>query len=212
MRDLVGTRCGKLFVIAKAARSSEQTYYAVRWLVRCDCGVEKEMFATALNGGRVVSCGCIRREKARENIKKARGKGRGNLRHGFTGTPEWNVWCEVRRRCTNRNSSSFPNYGGRGIVVCERWKSFENFFSDMGKRPSPEHQIERSDNDGNYEPSNCRWATRTEQARNRRSTRLIVAFGEALPLAAWSERTGIGRSTIAMRILRGMNPEQALTK
>jgi len=117
----------------------------------------------------------------------------------------------MRSRCNNPKNKGYCNYGGRGIIVCARWVSFETFFTDMGERPSPKHSIDRIDNDGNYEPSNCRWATKTQQARNRRSNTLITWQGQRLSRAEWAEKTGIGESTIKMRLRSGWPIELALT-
>jgi len=117
------------------------------------------------------------------------------------------------KRCTNPNTKGYSNYGGRGIKVCERWlHSFENFLADMGPKPSPAHSIDRyPDNNGNYEPKNCRWATRTEQSFNKRTNRLIQHNGETLPLSVWAGRTGMKRETIADRLAHGWTISDALT-
>lgn len=115
------------------------------------------------------------------------------------------------RRCLTPGVANFHLYGGRGITVCDRWKSFENFLEDMGERP-PNTQIEREDNDGNYSPENCRWATSREQARNRRSNTLISCDGETRSQVEWSEITGIKETTIAERLVRGWSVKDALTE
>ncbi len=125
---------------------------------------------------------------------------------------EYKVWDGMRQRCNNPNSPDYPRYGGRGITICERWSaSFSNFVADMGPRLSRAFQIERRDNDLGYSPENCRWATRKEQQRNRRNTRFIEFNGERLSVPEWSERTGIERHTLYLRIRRGWTPQQTLT-
>lgn len=119
-------------------------------------------------------------------------------------TPEFSVWTDIQSRCHNPNATSFPDYGGRGIVVCERWRqSFESFLSDMGARPSGRHSIERSNVNGNYEPGNCRWATAKEQGRNKRNNRLITIDGRTQTMSAWAEECGLNDSTILLRIKAG---------
>jgi hypothetical protein len=114
----------------------------------------------------------------------------------------------MKERCTN---TAFKNYGGRGISVCQRWAdSFEVFISDMGPRPSPKHSIDRIDNDGNYEPGNCRWATNLEQARNRRTNRVITLDGESLCLVDWAKRTGVDHRTISERLRKGWDERRAV--
>lgn len=170
------------------------------------------MFATSLRQRNTRSCGCLRDEAARENVKKAWGKGTGNTSHGLSKTPEWAVWCDMRKRCTKWKHPYFARYGGRGITVCERWGTFENFFTDLGPRPSTKHTLDRIDNDGNYEPGNVRWSTRREQARNRSSSRMVTAFGKTQPLAVWAKERTLKSSTIRMRLTRGLSAEEALAQ
>lgn len=128
-----------------------------------------------------------------------------------TRTPEYVAWINMLGRCTSPNYTGFALYGGRGIRVCERWlTSYSAFLADMGRRPTPAHSLDRVDADGNYEPGNCRWATESQQQRNRRNNRMITAFGQTKCLAEWSESTGIKRETIAVRIKSGHAPERAL--
>lgn len=117
----------------------------------------------------------------------------------------------MKKRCRNKNDSAYKNYGGRGIGVCARWSIFENFLEDMGKRPSKKHSIDRFNNDGNYEPGNCRWATLTEQARNRRSSHFVMFGDSRMTIAELSSRTGIHFQTLLYRIKdMGMTPLDAV--
>jgi hypothetical protein len=135
-----------------------------------------------------------------------------NYRHGRSRTPIHRVWSTMVERCTSPKSKKWPLYGGRGIRVCERWLTFENFLADMGERPSAGHTLDRIDTDGHYEPGNVRWATQTEQQRNRRNNRLITFRGETLCLAAWAERVGLSIGTLGFRVRSGWPVERAITE
>lgn len=154
--DLTGRRFSRLTAIRVAGRDSTGRF---EYLCRCDCGQEKTVRGSNLTSGHVKSCGCLLREADQ------------GITHGLSHAPEYIVWLSMKRRCSNPKNESFKYYGGRGIKVCDRWlHSFENFLDDMGSRPSPEHSIDRINVDGDYEPSNCRWATLSEQARNKRTS------------------------------------------
>jgi hypothetical protein len=160
--DLSGQRFGRLAVLGRAQRAKPEAY----WHCRCDCGVEVVVNGCRLRNGNTRSCGCLRRETAAIN-------GDHNVSHGYARMgirrhPLYSVWSGMRTRCRNPNNKNWKDYGGRGITVCERWDKFENFLADMGERPGPSYSIDRIDVEGNYEPGNCRWATPTEQVRNRR--------------------------------------------
>ena len=114
--------------------------------------------------------------------------------------PFYNAWSAMKSRCEYTENPAYNRYGGRGIKVCDRWQSFENFVNDIGDRPSSEFTIDRIDNDGDYSPENCRWADKTQQARNRRSNKIYLFQGESLTLPEWSERTGISASLLFARI------------
>jgi hypothetical protein len=131
--------------------------------------------------------------------------------HGMFGTPEYSCWAAMKQRCFNPKSSVWHRYGGRGIKVCERWIVFENFLSDMGPKPSLDHSIDRIDNDGDYEPRNCKWSTQKEQCDNRANSILVEFNGETKTMRQWSDKTGLGYRLIAKRIKSGWSPERALT-
>lgn len=132
---------------------------------------------------------------------------------GPRSVPEYGTWTDIKTRCLNPNASNYANYGGRGITICKRWLVFENFLADMGERPSSKHSIERIDNNGNYVPVNCRWATQTQQARNKRNNVILTHEGRTATIAEWSEITGVSRFTLYQRIrLLKMTPAEALTR
>ena len=133
----------------------------------------------------------------------------GHARDGAT-SPTYKTWEGIIQRCTNTNQPNYPDYGGRGVGVCERWRDFANFLADMGARPAGK-EIERIDNDAGYHPDNCRWASRADQNRNRRNNRMVEYGGETLCLADWSARTGIRFGALRYRLESGWTAERAFT-
>lgn len=192
VKDETGNVYGKLTVLRFAGMYNNHA----RWLCRCECGREVDVRGTMLRCGNHRSCGC--------GHYKANG-----LYH----TPEHRAWAGMKQRCTNQNLPRYSGWGGRGITVCQRWKdSFLTFYEDMGPRPPDKDSVERIDNDGNYEPGNCKWATWLEQSRNTRRTRLITYNGETHCISEWACMLGIKPHTLAARLNRyGWSIEEAMT-
>ncbi len=165
--DVTGLRLGRLVAVKFARRAADR--HSV-WLWQCDCGRTVEVAANAVKNGNTRSCGCLKDEGANHRT------------HGATGTTELAIWESMHQRCRNPNTVNYKHYGGRGIVVCERWQRFESFLSDMGRRPSMDVTLDRVDVNGNYEPSNCRWATAKEQHRNKRNTFWVKVNGARVSL------------------------------
>jgi hypothetical protein len=165
------------------------------WLCRCECGKEVTVAGYHLRSGHTTSCGCTR-----------------NVTHGETGSPEYRTWAEIKQRCYNPKTRYFHLYGGRGIGMCVRWfDSFEEFLSDMGRKPSPKHSVDRINNDGDYEPANCRWATKMEQSHNSRKVRNLTYKGETMCQSAWARRLGISINALRNRLKRGWPPDKVFT-
>lgn len=198
--NIVGQIFGRLTVIERiGSRTSAAGLKAIFYKATCECGGKWEGMACTLrkkNGTK--SCGC-----AKENG--------GTIIHGLVGTREYRIYYKMIERCTNPKSDKYLHYGGRGILICERWLSdIKNFISDMGFAPSPKHSIDRIEVNGNYEPSNCRWATQKEQMNNTRSNKIIEFNGEKLTLSHWCDRFNTSAHLVRGRVRKGWEFERAL--
>lgn len=182
----VGERYERLQVIDRAPNKSPSDTNA-RWRCLCDCGRTVIAYGQDLAREKHKSCGCLNASRI--------------TKHGMAHNPVYRVWIEMRRRCQVPSHPSFHNYGGRGICVDPRWEDFSNFYADMGQRPNG-GSIERIDNSGPYSKENCKWASNKEQHNNKRTNRLLTAFGRTQTVAQWSAEFGIPWTTIRSRIER----------
>lgn len=201
-----GTEFGDLVVIGPAEPFTRNNgRKAAASLCRCACGSERRYKNNGLRNGRWQSCGC----KQQANSAAAR------IKHGHAQggrrSPVLDIWKGMLRRCSDPKFSRWEDYGGRGITVCERWRAdFLAFLADVGPRPSPSHTLERIDNNANYEPSNVRWATKNEQANNKRNNRQVDYLGETITLAELARRTGLPSSALRRRLVAGLNVDEAI--
>jgi len=190
--DLTGSRFGRLVAIERGDPHTSPSRKQVTWVCRCDCGNTVTVQRGSLRAGTTTSCGCSYADGGKRKRTER-----------YENRSEYTSWSLLRDRCKNRNNKEWKNYGGRGIKVCRQWdESFSVFFSDMGKKPSPHHSIDRINVDGDYEPKNCRWATNHQQSRNRRNNRVIDFNGETYVLADWAARIGISPASLDERLRR----------
>lgn len=208
-----GMVCSRLTVISRAGIVPG----GAGWKCLCECGRTVIAAGALLRRGAVKSCGCLKAEVGAAHLAAYAATGKhAALRHGDARAgreaPEWRTWHSIKRRCDPSAATIFPEYAGRGIEVCKAWReSYERFLLDVGRRPSDEHSLDRyPNNNGNYEPGNVRWATRKEQARNRRNSLFIDCGGQRKTLAEWAEITGLQNTTIRNRLRAGWPVEKAL--
>ena len=203
--DLTGQKFHRFTVISFSHTADIKGKKMRLWDCECECGNKRILSSSKLNSGKHKSCGCLRVDNGKTK----------NLRHGHTSgsfSPEYRAWQNMLTRCYNPKATRFEHHGGRGIGVCDKWRnSFEEFFKDVGKRPSPNHTLDRyPDNDGNYEPSNFRWATQKQQSQNRRSTRFIEYNGITKPLIEWTRYLGLSDSSTLIGYIKRNGVEKAM--
>jgi hypothetical protein len=191
--DIAGMRFGRLTAV-RIDESHEGK--RIHWICKCDCGKEKSVRASHMKSGMCRSCGCLSHDRGGKSL---------DLQPPSV-KPLYRVWRGMIDRCRNPNAPNYCYYGEKGITVCDRWKSFDEFAKDMGERPDGT-TLDRIDSNGNYCPENCRWATATEQSRNRSWARNLTIYGLTMSVSAWSEISGIPSTTIIGRLDKGV-PEK----
>lgn len=198
VEDEIGKRYGRLTVVAFSHYRKTKWAMERIYNLACDCGNSASIDIKSVRSGNTKSCGCLAGERHGESTNGA----------------EYNTWLYMRTRCLNKNREDWNLYGGRGVKICQRWiDSFSDFLSDVGRRPSPRHSLDRwPDVNGDYEPGNVRWASPGQQANNKRNNRSITFNGETLNLSQWARKIGVGHKTIAYRLGQSnWSIERALT-
>lgn len=198
--DMKGRKIEKLTVLSEAPSQNGRA----AWLCRCDCGQECVVWGVHLRRRMVKSCGCAIAEK-NEWLRQKQTK------HGLRHTPAHKSWCDMKRRCDSPKSTSYANYGGRGITYDPKWKDFIQFFADMGPPKRRNHSLDRIDVNGNYCKENCRWTTQTVQCNNKRNNTYLTHNGKTQSLADWARELYVKPNTISCRLRNGWDIARALT-
>lgn len=201
---LIGKVFGRLTVVQRAENNKRGE---AQWRCACSCGGTAVTKTNLLTSGHTKSCGCLQRERTSAAAKIS------SRTHGESKCPEWISWHSMRARCQYQTSINFERYGGRGVKVCDRWQKYENFLADMGRKPTPAHTLDRIDPDGHYEPTNCRWASKVEQANNRRDNHRITIGGRDVTIRDAIREAGsvISVRGAVLRLQKGMPPELAVS-
>lgn len=200
---MIGDRFSRLVIVSELPKVQFKTTYLRQFLCKCDCGNYIKTYMSNLRRGATKSCGCLKRDTA----------GNSTRTHGMSSTDEYKIWAGIVKRCTNTKYREFHLYGGRGISVAPEWMSFENFYKDMGNRPSKQHSIDRIDPNGNYCKDNCQWANDVEQGLNKRKTTAIFFNKKKLSLRQFAISVSVSYFTIYDWVVRkGMNEDELLSK
>jgi hypothetical protein len=199
--QLFGKRFGKLTAIEIVGKTKNGSYL---WRCKCECGNEAVASSANLMNGHTKSCGCLRADRCREIFST----------HGLEHTRIYGIWSDMKNRCQNKRNIEYHRYGGRGISICDEWKDDVIAFFDwaMANGYREGLTLDRRDNEGNYDPSNCRWVDRKTQQNNRRNSIYITVNGVTLPCAEWARRTGIPKNTIRNRLIMGWSAAEAVTR
>ena len=199
LRDLTAQRFGRLIVIERVENDKNNN---AKWLCLCDCGIKKAIMRNYLVSGKTQSCGCLRKELSAARLTT----------HGKTNTRTYGIWTAMKKRCESSYDSSYESYGGRGIKVCEEWHEFESFYNwAITNGYADNLSIDRKDTNGNYEPSNCRWASDKVQANNKTNNHMLTHKGKTQTMSMWCDDLGIPRRRLENRIRRGWSTQRALT-
>jgi len=198
-----GDKFGKLTLIESIYQGKGKSN---KWLCSCDCGNETKVFSYNFRNGNTTQCAdCVIKSRAKNRTRH------GDLAGGKCAL-EYSCWIQIKMRCYNKKNKRYERYGGRGITVCDKWlNDYSQFLKDMGRRPDDCSSIDRIDNDGNYEPGNCKWANVYDQAKNKSNNVMLTLNGKTTHLLEWERITGIKERTIARRLKIGWSHEKALT-
>lgn len=197
-----GDKVGRLTIVCQTSYKGNSKKARKTWVVRCDCGAVKEVLDQSLRSNMTVSCGCLAKEFTSLRLK--------NRKENNKQTKAYMAWRDMLQRVRNKNNPAYRHYGGRGLTVCEEWLSFDSFHSDMGEPPSSKHTLEREDNDKGYSPENCAWKLMKDQARNKRTNRLVEINGVVKCAGQWIEEEGINESLFRSRLRRGVTGKDLL--
>lgn len=207
--NIINQRFNRLIAVKFHHKDKNRQHH---WIFKCDCGKEKVIIKTCVVNNKVKSCGCLRRETAKKSGQK-------NKIHGMRYSTFYRAWIGIKNRCLNNRTKPFPGYGGRGIRICDRWLKFNNFKDDMynsyldhiKKYGVKNTSIDRIDNNGNYCPENCRWATWKEQNGNRKNNVILLYNGKKQIINNWAKELGFKRECLKNRLKRGWSVEKTLT-